>query len=315
MAVKASGIELNEISSTKGFVCVQYDVIAKYFESFITKGLASNVNYEDESSAVIKSNFIQDEKFPYLRPSIEAGFHSLLNKFVIHTHSVYANILCCCKEGQMIAEEIFRSAGRPYEWVDYKAPGFYLTLEIAKHMKKWSRESSGIFFLKNHGLIVTSNEEKECIELNQWVNEAIRKYFGISGTYPEVDIEAVSSELWKSQSTYLKNSLTDKENVYAISRNILFPDQVVFINNNLTLDEGASGKIRINTAAHSIYYACGYKEAKAFEELLIAYCFIVESIKSNKLQMCGLRHDDISYIRGMESEKHRQSMMEGMNRG
>ena len=44
------------------------------------------------------------------RPSIETGFHSYLGKFVIHTHSVFTNILNCSVEGKDQIKKLFPEA-------------------------------------------------------------------------------------------------------------------------------------------------------------------------------------------------------------
>jgi hypothetical protein len=84
---------------------------------------------------------------------METGFHSIIqDQFVIHSHSVYALILCCSKQGQKILKEIFPQS----IWINYCNPGLGLTYEISK---KLAKEKSPIIFLQNHGLIITANQE------------------------------------------------------------------------------------------------------------------------------------------------------------
>ena len=45
-----------------------------------------------------------------LRPSVEAGFHSILKTFVVHTHSVYANLAACSTACRPIAAQAFAGA-------------------------------------------------------------------------------------------------------------------------------------------------------------------------------------------------------------
>ena len=50
--------------------------------------------FEKEGTELIKQNTVTFEGYKTLRKSDEAGFHSILKRgLVIHTHSVYANIL------------------------------------------------------------------------------------------------------------------------------------------------------------------------------------------------------------------------------
>lgn len=104
MAVKASGFMLKDINESNGFVVVNYKNVKEYHNQIdITK----SQDYEKESSEHMRANVVPMEGILALRPSVEAGFHSILKKYVIHTHPVYANLLCCCKEGRELVDKIF----------------------------------------------------------------------------------------------------------------------------------------------------------------------------------------------------------------
>jgi rhamnose utilization protein RhaD (predicted bifunctional aldolase and dehydrogenase) len=77
-----------------------------------------------------------------LRPSVEAGFHSVLKRYVIHTHPVYANILCCSHNGRELMDEIFKKESFAVAWVPYINPGFSLTLRIKEVVEKCQRETN-----------------------------------------------------------------------------------------------------------------------------------------------------------------------------
>ena len=131
MAVKASGCKLCDITSHEGFVVVNYKKIQEYYDAV---ELSDKRDYYNESSQFVKNNMVKIEGLNEGRPSIEAGFHSLLEKYVIHTHSVYGNLLCCTRQGENIAKELFADGPYRYLWLPYIAPGFYLTLEIQKQI-------------------------------------------------------------------------------------------------------------------------------------------------------------------------------------
>jgi rhamnose utilization protein RhaD (predicted bifunctional aldolase and dehydrogenase) len=103
MAVKASGCKLSVMGETEGYVVVDYKLIKDYFND----ANPDNAQFEIESAQVLKDAIVTIEGLKELRPSVEAGFHSVLKKYVIHTHSVYANILCCSAEGKGIAKKLF----------------------------------------------------------------------------------------------------------------------------------------------------------------------------------------------------------------
>ena len=97
MAVKASGFRLDQISENQGYVVLDFKNIAEYF-----KNADQDADIENESSKIIRGNIKPFKRIEGLRPSVEAGFHALLMRAVIHSHSVYANIICCCEEGEKL---------------------------------------------------------------------------------------------------------------------------------------------------------------------------------------------------------------------
>ena len=158
MLIKASGYLLANITSSSGFSVVNYKKLLAY----ICEKAFSEEDLENE----LKSSVVQTSN----KPSIETGFHALLGKFVLHTHSVYANVLTCATEGKNIIRDLFPNAG----WIDYVSPGMNLTNAI----KTETRDKGNIeriIFLQNHGLIVCSNDAQEALEIHEEVNDKIRK--------------------------------------------------------------------------------------------------------------------------------------------
>ena len=98
-------------------------------------------------------------------------------KYVIHTHSVYANIVCCCSEGRSLADEILKEEKYGHIWIPYVNPGFSLVLamnkEIAEYKKTYGH-SPQVVFMENHGLVVTADTADSCLELHERVNEKIK---------------------------------------------------------------------------------------------------------------------------------------------
>ena len=166
MAIKSSGTNLIDMSKQKGQTLVDFKKI--------TELLKEPSLEEDDFSKKINS-FSYDKS---QRPSIETGFHSLLGKFVIHTHSVFINVLLCCKEGKLLIKELFPNSS----WVDYFSPGKNLTLaikrELAKEKKKFSEDK--VVFLQNHGLIVSSVSGLKSLKLHEKINQKVRSYYNLS---------------------------------------------------------------------------------------------------------------------------------------
>ena len=190
MAIKSSGTNLKDMSEEYGHCIVDFRMVNKF--------LNKNDVEENKFSEMINS-FSKDEKN---RPSIETGFHSLLGKFVIHTHSVFVNVLLCSKEGKKMIKQLFPDS----IWIDYHTPGRNLTLALKEKLEKIKESSNEeiIVFLQNHGLIVSSSKHLRCLELHEKINDRI--------------IDSFSLEDFKIYSS-------DK----CIDKKILFPDQVVYL--------------------------------------------------------------------------------------
>jgi len=223
MAIKASGFELKNLTENYGFAFVNHQRIAKE----INKEINNEINFleqdsqhnsqensrkiivsteialknEQEFSLLIKESSQEIPPFQALRPSMETGFHSIIqDQFVIHSHSVYALILCCSKQGQKILKEIFPQS----IWINYCNPGLELTRKISKTLAK---EKSPIIFLQNHGLIISANQENEALELHQRVNDEIISHLNLTIFNPQ-KINLIAEQ--------------------KINENVLFPDQIVF---------------------------------------------------------------------------------------
>ncbi len=191
MAIKSSGKALKEMTENDGYSIVNYKKIRDYL-------YLSDQN-EHTFLQELKSCTVEG----YTRPSMETGFHALLGDYVIHTHSVYANLLTCCEEGKDIASKLFKKAF----WLDYVTPGYELTLAIKKIAQK-NRWDEGIIFLKNHGIIVAAQTAQSVLNLHKDIHTKIQSYFNLS-------TNAFEFEDTKDAPDFAKNCM-------------LFPDQVVY---------------------------------------------------------------------------------------
>ena len=93
---------------------------------------------QDESTvSFINNQTIHLPKYNSLRPSIETGFHSILKKYVIHTHSIYSNILACSKSFENLTATIFKNDD--FIIIPYFPPGTILTRNILKEYNNFFR--------------------------------------------------------------------------------------------------------------------------------------------------------------------------------
>jgi len=190
MAIKASGINLKDMTESSGFSVVDYSLLNEY--------LNSN-DLDDEQFSKKISSFVIETKN---RPSIETGFHSVLGRYVIHTHSAFVNVLTCSEEGEEEISKIFPNSS----WVRYATPGRDLTIEVKESIPN-KLPDEGSVFLQNHGLIVWALNSDRAIEIHREISDSIIKIYGLS------------------------NFMFNKRISYVPNRNqtrILFPDQAIY---------------------------------------------------------------------------------------
>lgn len=314
MAVKASGFKLKQITSSEGFVVVNYKNIKEYFENV---DLNSGIDYEKDSIKFAQDNVVELKGLVKLRPSVEAGFHSILKRYVIHTHSVYANIVCCSEEGQELVGKIFPENEWDTLWIPYVNPGFFLTLKIMEGIKYFENEKGRfpeIIFMENHGLIITSDNKDCCIELHEKVNNRIREYLGVKEDYPGITLSKRENS-YISKTEYLidffKESNISKKFFEEI---VLYPDQLVYLNDSVSID-GEGSKLNINTKTGELIYNTNYQEALTIEETLLAYLYVVNKIKECKMSVKSMTRDQVDYIRNWESERYRRKLVEKSDAG
>lgn len=306
MAVKASGCKLCEITSKEGFVVVNYKKICEYYN---TVDLNDKRDFYKESAQFVKDNMVRIENLQEGRPSIEAGFHSLLEKYVIHTHSVYGNLLCCTREGEGIAKELFSDSPYKYLWLPYISPGFYLTLEIQNQIKKMGCIPS-IIFMGSHGVIINAKTLEEVESINDYVSQRIKEKFNITEPYGEVSVKQGADGTYISDTprliSYLKGAhYTDEW----FDATILYPDQAAYMLGAITVT-GKDKKARIDLKSGiTTYHNITYKEALTLEESICAFLFIIDQAKKSHLEVYAMEDEDIAFIMGWEGEAYRKAML------
>ncbi len=114
------------------------------------------------------------------KPSIESGFHSMLDRYVIHLHPAAVLAYVCAKNGQAQLQKLFGkgkfSAGPwaqgrlpvPPLWVPYANPGYMLAKKIETLTRNYNSQygcGPKVMFLQNHGLLVSSNNSSTALQL------------------------------------------------------------------------------------------------------------------------------------------------------
>ena len=312
MAIKASGYCLKDIRPDKAYAVLDYEALRKFYYG------ANPGDFEDVEKAgsdQAKQNTKAVEGLPSLRPSVEAGFHSILDTYVAHSHSVYANLCTCSKELPDIAKKALADADYSWGWVPYVDPGARLTFSIRDELKRVEAETGrrpAAIFMQNHGLIAHADDPDECVRIHTDVNDRIAKAFGLeNGCFPEVAIKEIDGGLCEAVCPYLTEALKSGEFTEKFMlESPLYPDQLVFLTGSFGFgtDAPAEGMAVANPETGVVSFNMPAAKAQVIAETLCAIVFIVKNIAKNGYTLSTLGEKAKQFIANWESEKYRKSL-------
>ncbi len=328
MAIKASGFRLSQVKENDAYAVLAYASIVEFYKNTDPSTL---LDVEKAGSDVAKNSIQKIEGLPELRPSVEAGFHSLLSKYVLHTHPVYANFVTCCVTGREIAAKVLANANYSFGYVPYINPGANLTFTIAAEQARVLSETGKLpkaIFMQNHGLIATSDDLEECLKIHEEVNKLVASEFKITEKdFPVISVEEIENtegsqaeNLFISNTAWLKKQIVNP--IYDMDYfcvNALYPDQMVFLNGNITIvdtelpqdgQDWAKNKCTIYRKTGDIVYNCLRGEASTIEETLTAVIFITSTIEKSGRKVCTMSEAGKDFIANWEGEKYRKSIAE-----
>ena len=304
MAIKASGYLLKEMSENVGFVVVNGRQMSEYHHA--QHSADTDCNKEATEIAMASIRQINGEK--PARPSVEVGFHSVLGKFVLHLHPVYTNVLMCSKGGVNKALKIVEDAGLHACAVSYTMPGYNLTKLILDAVEQYKAETGAepqVVFLKNHGVLTHADTAQQALDLMDTVNNSIISALGLP-KFPVPAIEETQNG-FKSACAWLRDTISSTNVGELIRYKPVYPDQLVYTANELSVDGSGEGKIAV--VGSDLLYRAGGKEALALEETMLALVYVYDCIRMLGYELEILSEADCSAILGWDSEKYRKSLM------
>ncbi len=294
MAIKASGFTIKDMTEDTGYVNVDYLKIKEYHTNVPAEELQQR---EKDSTPFTLSCVLGDNT---LRPSVETGFHSLMKKYVMHTHPVYANVLTCAEGGEKLAKDILKDLD--FVWIPYINPGFSLSLVIGDALSDYEKKT-GVFpkviFLENHGLITTSDDAAECTELHIRVNNLIKEKLNLKDFYSDLTLSEEDGTLIsnaKAIADYFAQYSLDY-----VSDIALYPDQLVYLNAGIK-----DGKIAFENG--KAIFKTSKTEALAMLETFAAFVYIIDCLKAANLSIHPMDTAATGFINNWESEKYRKAV-------
>ncbi len=312
MAIKASGFTLSDIEIDNGYAVLDYEMLREFYGKTDPKSLA---DVEAAGSDCAKSAKVAVEGLADLRPSVEAGFHSVLSGFVLHTHSVYANLVACNTECDELSADAFEGADYGWTVVPYVNPGAMLTFTIKEACEK-QKEIDGVMpsviIMKNHGIIVHDDDSERCTAIHADANRRLARLFGLrTNSFPDVEVRELSAGIFLAECDYLKQSL--KNTVYTeydFLGTPLYPDQMVFLQDSFAMNSAdlSAGRCVADTKTGEVLLNMDAKKALTVAETLTAVLFIIQTIESFGFEVSFMDEESKRFIAGWESEKYRKTL-------
>ena len=312
MAIKASGFCLSDITPDSAYAVLDYEALREFY---FGREPAQLEDVEKTGAAVTKANVVPVEGMELLRPSVEAGFHSILKTFVLHTHSVYGNLAACSVQCREIAAKAFADADYGWGWVPYTDPGANLTFAIRDELRRAEAETGktpAVILMQNHGIIVHDDDAERCLQIHADANARLAKAFGLTGdSFPEVCIRKKAEGIWEADTPELRAALTAGRLDYrTLLEQPLYPDQMVFLIGTLFEKKTApeSGEACIDFADGTLVLNMNEKKALVIAQTLMAVAFITEHIEASGYTLSTMGEAAKSFIANWESEKYRKSL-------
>ena len=300
MAIKASGYCLSDIKEDCAYAVLNCAALQDFYYN---NEPADFEDAEAAGAAKTKENIIPVEGMPSLRPSVEAGFHSLLDTFVIHTHSIYSNLASCSKECASILEQALAGADYDYAIIPYTDPGTRLSFVIRDALAK---NRAQVLFLVNHGVVVHENNAERCVEIHEDLNKRLAAYF--KAPFETLDVKACDAGYGIPEAEgFYKNTAAAEA---ALLTDSLFPDQAVFFKDCLVISADApeEGKCSFDFRMSIMRSAVTGGKARVVAEVIAAVTFIRRYIQEAGFNVQTMSESGLDFINNWESEKYRRSL-------
>lgn len=314
MAIKASGCCLKDIRPDAAYAVLDYEALRRFYYG------ANPGDFDDVEKAgsdCAKANTAAIDGLPAMRPSVEAGFHSILDAYVAHSHSVYANLCTCSGELADIAAGALQGADYGWGRAPYVDPGARLTFSIRDELRRVEAETGrrpAVLFMQNHGLIVHSDDPDQCLRIHTDVNDRIARAFGLeNGCFPPVSLKDLGGGLWEADCPYLTEALASGEFTEKfLLESPLYPDQLVFLTGSFAFGNGdpAEGMALCDPATGAVRFNMPAAKAQVVAETLCCVVFIVKNIARKGYTLTTLGEKAKAFIANWESEKYRKAMAE-----
>ena len=314
MAIKASGYRLSDVTDRSAYAVLDYQKLSQFYYDHEP---ADFENVEAAGADFAKAQTKVIEGLQPLRPSVEAGFHSILKTYVVHTHSVYANLAACSEACRDIAALAFEGTNYSWGWVDYADPGANLTFAIRdelRRVKALTGKIPSVILMQNHGIIVHDDDPNIALAIQTDCNARLASFFGLTtAAFPQIKIRELAGGFYAADTPYLKQQLKNCAYTHQqLMENPLYPDQMVFLVGNYYMDQKGipEGQGVASTKTGELIMNMDEGKAQTLTEILTAVFFVMEQIQLAGYPLSTMGAAAQSFIANWESEKYRKALAE-----
>lgn len=231
--IKSSGFILGNMCYEQGYCilhnpsCVNMVISSSVdFTDRISVTSMDDLGFSEPQSGSVKPSRVNDVKTAKIigwnQPSMETYFHSFMKKYTVHLHFTPSNVWFCSNAVLDMSDFVYE-----HTTIDYFTPGIELSHEI--HTRYSS--DCDIYFLKNHGVIITADTTEEIYIYYDYLFD----YFcGKNGSL--VGSEKISQEKSCSTMSHMFDEkrvvkCTKMGNLFDQIKNMVFcfPDLAVFV--------------------------------------------------------------------------------------
>lgn len=312
LQVKASGINLSQMTETSGIATVVLPKLVSFVSEFDPDGLDRGAVEARSKAAMADSNLD-----PSVRPSIETFLHAITpGKFTLHTHPVWVNALVSREAWDKGVAESFPDS----LLVPYRTPGIELAKALFERLGS-DPSRAGSAFLQNHGLICWADSWEDAWAATERICASAAALVGVDDAPARAATEFYKA--FRQRGIEVVVHLSNDHDVRAIasahpdflSLAPACPDVFVYCGDEIPhiqdasdlgqrIDSGKPPKVFV--CGGSVYFvAATIPKAREAEELLR---FALLVARANGGQQTRLSSDELEFLGNWESEKWRQQL-------
>lgn len=321
MLIKASGYLLSEVSEKSGYAIVNNTRLLALLEDPALLEIKEKKKLESACKEMVYQTMVHSQA----RPSIETVLHTLLHKYVLHTHPISVNAITCRSDWKEVLLKLFPECAS----VDYCTPGIELALGLKKELENYKAKNNKlpeIVFLQNHGLIVGSDKQENIYANYEKVTTSICSFLGIDLTRYGLTnkISALINSFdsgqrvaYLSEDKILYSFLENKKQLFFTAP--FCPDTFVFCGTSPLEIKDLEDKGSINLylekyhdlpkvivyKGYLFFMGIHLKKARETEEIFKFHLVTADASKDN---IQPLPEAELKYLGNWEAEKYRQKL-------